>query len=142
MPLPIPKPDQLSAPFWEFARRQMLGLQRCTACGDVHFPPGPVCPRCLSDQQEWIPASGRATLFSWCRFHKGYWDSVATMLPYVVAMVKLEEGPVLMTRLVGVKDLADLRLDQPVALRFEPTAGDFTLPVFTPVEPATAPQET
>jgi uncharacterized OB-fold protein len=127
---PTPKPDHLSAPFWEFARQKMLGLQRCTSCSHVHFPPSPVCPKCLSDSQEWIPASGRGALFSWCRFHKGYWDSVATLLPYVVAMVKLAEGPVLITRLVGVKELDGLRLDMPVEVGFESTANEFTLPVF------------
>ncbi len=128
---PVPKPDQLGAPFWEFARQNLLGLQRCTACGDIHFPPSPVCPKCLSDLQEWIPASGRGRLFSWCRFHKGYWDSVSTLVPYTVAMVRLAEGPVLVTRLAGVKTLAGLRLDQPVFLGFQPTVGDFTLPIFS-----------
>jgi len=133
---PAPRPDQLGKPFWEFASQGLLGLQRCTACGDVHFPPSPVCPQCLSEAQEWIAASGLGTLFSWCRFHRSYWDSVASLLPYTVAMVRLAEGPVLITRLTGVQDLAGLRLGQPVALRFEPTAGDFTLPVFALQEAA------
>jgi hypothetical protein len=135
--LPTPKPDHLSAPFWEMARDRILALQRCTTCGDVHFPPSPVCPKCLGDVQEWIRASGRGTLFSWCRFHRGYWDSVATLLPYAVAVVRLEEGPLLITKLAGVKDSQALRLGQPVAVDFEPTSGGFTLPIFKLQEPTT-----
>lgn len=133
--LPAPKPDFLSASFWELARDGILGLQRCTACGDAHFPPSPVCPKCLGDVQEWIPASGRGTLFSWCRFHRGYWDSVAMLLPYTVAMVQLEEGPILITNLAGVKDVQGLQLGQPVVLDFQPTSGGFRLPVFKVQEP-------
>lgn len=133
--LPSPRPDHLSGPFWALARDRVLGLQRCTACGDLRFPPAPMCPKCLNDVQEWVPASGRGTLFSWCRFHRGYWDGVATLLPYVVAMVRLEEGPVLITSLSGVKDLQGLRLDQPVVLDFQPTSGGYTLPVFKLQEP-------
>lgn len=131
---PKPRPDRLSLPFWDMARQGVLGLQRCTTCGALHFPASPVCPECLSDRQEWIASSGRGTLYSWCRFHKPYWDSVAPAMPYLVAMVRLDEGPVLITRLVGVSDravLQALRLDLPVQVRFETADdGEFSLPVF------------
>jgi hypothetical protein len=129
---PLPKPDALSRPFWEMSKRSQLGLQRCTHCGHRHFPAAPVCPECLSDQQEWVPASGRGSLFSWCEFHKGYWDSVASMLPYRVAVIRLEEGPLLISNLVDVADAAALRADAPVQVVFHPVSEDITLPVFRP----------
>ena len=67
---PLPKPDAEPAVLGFCAARRCLSLQRCRHCGDVHFR-CPVCPACLSEQQEWVPASGRGTLFSWCEFHKG-----------------------------------------------------------------------
>jgi uncharacterized OB-fold protein len=131
---PLPKPDALSRPFWEHAQRSVLAVQRCQHCGDVHFPPSPVCPACLSDRQEWVPASGRGTLFSWCEFHKGYWDSVASLLPYRVAVIRLREGPLLISNLVDVPDPAALRADTPVEVVFRPVSAEFTLPVFRPAQ--------
>lgn len=127
---PLPKPDVLSQPFWDLAQRGVLSLQRCRHCGDVHFPAAPVCPACLSEQQEWAPASGRGTLFSWCEFHKGYWDSVASLLPYRVAVIRLDEGPLLISNLVDVQDDAVLRADAPVEVVFRTVSADINLPVF------------
>jgi uncharacterized OB-fold protein len=127
---PLPKPDALFRPFWDFAQASTLALQCCQACGDIHFPPSPVCPKCLSDKQEWNAASGRGTLFSWCEFHKSYWDSVASLLPYRVAVVRLEEGPLVISNLIDVQDEAALQLDAPVTAVFQPVSADYTVPVF------------
>ncbi|MDP3767749.1 MAG: zinc ribbon domain-containing protein, partial [Dehalococcoidia bacterium] len=61
-PLPRVTPD--NGPFWEAARRHELRLQRCLDCGRMWYPPGPVCPGCLSDRHEWAPMSGRGTVSS------------------------------------------------------------------------------
>jgi uncharacterized protein len=128
--LPLPKTDGPLQAFWEHARAGRLAVQQCGSCGHLHFPPSPVCPECLSEAQEWVPVSGRGTLYSWCEFHRGYWDSVKPHLPYNVAMVKLDEGPVLLTNLVGAEG-ADLALGLPVRVTFTPLAGDVVLPQFT-----------
>jgi len=92
---PLPVIDPLTRPFWDHSRAGRLALQVCSRCGDVHVPPTPVCPKCLSDAQEWRIASGRGTLMSWVVFHRAYWDGFAVDLPYAVCLVKLEEGPLL-----------------------------------------------
>lgn len=127
---PLPKPDLLTRPFWDFAQRAVLAVQRCRHCSDQHFPASPVCPVCLSEQQEWVQVSGHGTLFSWCEFHKSYWDSVASLVPYRVAVIKLREGPLLISNLVEVKDESALRADAPVEAVFRPVSSDITLPVF------------
>lgn len=94
---PLPVIDDLTRPYWEHARAHRLSVQVCTRCGDRHFPPSPVCPKCLSDAQEWQVASGRATLVSWCTFHRAYWSSFKEDIPYDVCVVQLEEGPLVVS---------------------------------------------
>jgi len=129
---PAPNVDVLSEPFWSAAQRSQLVIQQCCKCADIHFPPAPVCPRCLAAEQRWIPASGRATLFTWGVFHKAYWDSVAELTPYLVAVVELEEGPRLMTNLVGIDTEDQLRLGMPLEVTFRQQSPDFQAPVFRP----------
>ena len=71
---PLPRPDTLNGPFWAGAKEGKLLLQKCPSCGDVRFPPGPICPKCLADGQVWVEASGKGTLESWIDMHRAYWD--------------------------------------------------------------------
>jgi hypothetical protein len=126
---PLPRPDPNMQPFWDYARQGKLAAQRCSDCADVHFPPGPVCPACLSAKQEWFATSGRGTLFSWVEFHHAYWDCVKPALPYNVVMVKLEEGPLLISNLAG-EGLSALKLGIAVEAVFEAIPGEMFLPKF------------
>ena len=125
---PLPKIDALNKPFWDAAKQNRLVVQVCTACGDTRFPPSPVCPRCLSAEQSWKDASGRGTLQSWVAFHRAYWDGFKPDLPYKVCLVQLEEGPLLVSNLVGSD--AGAKLGAAVQVVFEPVTDDITLPKF------------
>jgi len=125
---PLPKIDALNRPFWEAAREGKLVVQTCRRCEDVHMPPTPVCPACLSDEQEWRPASGRGSLESWIAFHRAYWDGFKDELPYNVCLVRLQEGPLLVSNLVGSSDGA--KLGATVRAVFRPATDEITLPVF------------
>lgn len=105
-----------------------LRLQRCTHDGEYRFPAGPVCQRCLSADSEWVAVSGQATLWSWLRMHQKYFEAYDDERPYLVALVKLAEGPFMMSTVVGA-DPADLAIDQPLVLDFK-AVGEHTLPVF------------
>jgi uncharacterized OB-fold protein len=128
---PLPKIDALNRPFWEHARAGRLAIQVCEACGDARFPPSPVCPACLSEAQSWQVASGRATLESWIEFHRAYWDGFREALPYNVVLVRLEEGPLLLSNLVG--DASRVRLGAALRVVFEPATETITLPKFEAV---------
>jgi uncharacterized protein len=125
---PLPKIDALNRPFWEAAREGRLVVQTCGKCGDVHMPPTPVCPACLSDGQEWRAASGRGTLESWITFHRAYWDGFKDELPYNVCLVRLEEGPLLVSNLVGPAERA--KAGAAVRAMFRRVTEEVTLPVF------------
>lgn len=126
---PLPRLDTVNGPFWAGAKQGKLMLQYCKDCGDTRFPPGPVCPKCLSSNQDWKEASGRGTVESWIDMHRAYWDGFKGELPYRVILVKLEEGPILLSNIVDKTE--NLRMGQPVKAVFEPITDEFTLPRFT-----------
>ena len=123
---PRPRVDATSRGFWEHARAGQLAMQVCDACADVHFPGSPVCPRCLSDKQAWQPVSGRGTLESWVTFHRPYWPGFAADIPYEVCLVRLAEGPLLVSNLVGGPEGATL--GAAVHVVFEAVDRELTLP--------------
>jgi uncharacterized OB-fold protein len=125
---PLPKIDPVNRPFWDHAREGRLAIQVCNVCKDAHFPPSPVCPSCLSEDQAWQPVSGRGTLESWVEFHRAYWDGFKDDLPYSVCLVRLAEGPLLVSNLVG--DAAKAKLGAAVNVVFEQATDEVTLPKF------------
>ena len=126
---PLPKIDPLNQPFWDAARAGKLVVQTCRACGDAHFPPSPVCPECLAPDQTWCEASGRGTLESWIEMHRAYWAGFRDALPYSVCLVRLEEGPLLVSNLLA--GAAGAKLGAAVRVVFEPVTETVTLPKFT-----------
>ena len=126
---PLPRLDPLNAPFWAAAQQGRLVLQHCPACGDVRFPPAPVCSKCLAGNQDWIEASGNGTLESWIEMHRAYWDGFKDELPYQVCLVRLAEGPVMVSNLVD--NTANVRMGAPVKVVFDAVTDEVTLPKFT-----------
>jgi uncharacterized OB-fold protein len=127
---PLPVIDALTAPYWEHARAHRLAIQKCEACGDRHFPPSPVCPECLSEDQSWEIASGTGTLLSWASFHRAYWDGYRNDLPYDVCVVQLSEGPVIVSNFAGKKP-EGLRMGLPLRATFEDVTPEISLVRFT-----------
>lgn len=126
-PLPVITP--LNGPFWEAARKGELRLQRCLDCGQVWFPIGPVCPECWSERFEWALMSGRGKLSNWVIYRQAFHDAYRDELPYNVAEVDLEEGPRLMTNIVGVRN-EELVYGMPVEVHFDPVTPEVTLVKF------------
>jgi uncharacterized OB-fold protein len=125
---PLPKIDELNRGFWDNARAGILSVQHCKACGDKRYPPSPVCPKCLSPDQDWLAVSGQGTLESWVDFHRAYWDGFKGDLPYRVCLVRLAEGPVMVSNLVGPSENA--RMGAKVEVVFDAVTEDVTLPKF------------
>lgn len=128
---PIPTVSAEMRPFYEGARRHQLLVQRCRACGALRFPARALCSECLSIAAEWTPVSGRGEIYSFNVMHQVYHPGFAAEVPYAVVLVKLEEGPKLISNLVGVAP-ADIRIGLPVRVVFEALDDEVTLPKFTP----------
>jgi scaffold protein (connect acetoacetyl-CoA thiolase and HMG-CoA synthase) len=95
------------ARFWrETPRRYNLGGSKCTACGTVYFPPRAVCPECTHHRQsieKMVPfqLSGVGEVLTYTVVHEPA-DGFEMQVPYVMALVRTDEGPVLTGQVVDV----------------------------------------
>lgn len=128
---PIPAPSAEMRPFYDGARRGELLVQRCRACGALRFPARALCSECLSIEAEWTPVSGHGEIYSFNVMHQVYHPGFAGEVPYAVVLVKLVEGPKLISNLVGVAP-SDIRIGMPVRVVFEALNEEITLPKFAP----------
>jgi uncharacterized OB-fold protein len=127
--LPAPELEQL--PYWEAARERRLLIRRCGACGEHFFYPRPFCPKCWSDDVEWAQASGRATLYTYSVVHVNELPPFAERVPYVAAVVDLEEGPRMLTNVEGASP-ESLAIGMALEVSFREISDDVTIPVFRP----------
>lgn len=130
---PLPALTKLNRPYFEGGLRGELRLQRCTSCGHRWFPASTHCPRCLATEHEWAPVSGHGRVWSWIVMHQRYFKAFESEIPYNVALVQLEEGPLMMSALVDIPP-ADIRCDLPVQVVFERVTDEIALPKFRRAE--------
>jgi uncharacterized protein len=96
------------ARFWrETPRRYNLGGSKCATCGTVYFPPRPVCPACPQHRQSIgkmapFQLSGRGEVLSYTVVHEAA-EGFEMQVPYVLALVKTDEGPVLTGQVVDLE---------------------------------------
>jgi uncharacterized OB-fold protein len=131
-PIPVATPE--TAHFWEGTQAGELRLQRCDDCNHIYFPPRPFCPGCSSRAVSVFAASGRGALASYViseRPHPAFEGA------YAIALVKLEEGPRMMSNIVECPQTPEaLVLDMPLQVTFETLSDDISLPLFRPAEGA------
>jgi uncharacterized OB-fold protein len=126
---PLPDLDEpLTGPFWEHAARGVLAIPR-TPDGAWHWYP-------KTTDVEWVPVSGRGTVFSWSEVHQVFLPAFADQVPYLTGLVALEEDPTirLATRFV---DCTSIEIGQPVEVTFRPMRfstvdGEVQAPFFRP----------
>ncbi len=128
-PLPVPSP--VSKPFWDGLGDGELRVQRCSACGAFVFYPRPHCPSCLSAELDWLAVSGLGRVYSFTVVRRAMHPAFAEDVPYVYAIVELEEGPRLMTNIVGCPPEA-VRVDMPVEAVYDRVTSEVTLLKFRP----------
>jgi uncharacterized OB-fold protein len=127
-PKPVPVPTLEDAEFWRRARRHELVLPQCRACGHVWFPAYTRCPACLGRDIDWLVASGHGEVFAFTVFHRPYVRSFADDLPYNVALVQLDEGPLVYGNVVD----GDAAVGLHVEVVFDDLSEDIALPRFRP----------
>ena len=127
---PTPTPDAITAPFWEGCRRHELRIQQCEVCRFRWLPAAVVCPRCWSDTVTWTASAGEGTVVSFAVYHRSYHAAFAPLVPYVVAVVELAEGPRLISNIVDTPP-ERIAVGAPVRVEWAPV-GEAVLPVFRP----------
>ena len=129
-PIPVPIPE--TQYFWDKVKEHELWIQRCEDCSKVFFYPRLHCPQCMSENLEWFQASGRGTLYTYMINHRpapGFEDDA----PYAIAVVQLQEGPRMMTNIVGIENTPEnLVLDMPLEVVFDDVLPDVTIPKWRP----------
>lgn len=128
-----PVPDADSEPYWAGIRAGELRLQRCDSCAAAVFYPRAVCPHCGGGALSWFRAAGTATVYSYTVAHRAFGE-FAGQAPFTVALVDLDEGVRMMTRIIGVPP-GGVRIGQRVRMEIA-QVGDAHLPCFRPVEQA------
>lgn len=128
---PRPQLRGEEAPFYVAAAEGRLALQRCPSCGQIVFYPRTLCPHCHDGTPDWIDASGRGTVYSFSVLHRAGSPGFEADVPYVVALVDLEEGVRMMANLVNV-DKERLEIGMAVVVTFERRSEDFVVPQFEP----------
>lgn len=112
---PVPLADEHSQPYWDAAARGELLIQRCARCGAHQFYPRRHCVACTAPDPEWVRVSGRGRLHTFSVVHRATNPEFGDDCPYVFAIVELDEGPRVSTRIVDAP-LDMLRCDSPVTL--------------------------
>jgi len=129
---PLPRIDEESRGYWEALARHQLYFQRCRDCGTKRFYPRALCPACLSSATEWVRASGRGAVYSFTVTYQNQAPGFREELPYVLAIVELDEGVRMMSNVVGCAPDA-VRVGMAVEVVFEDVTAEITLAKFRPV---------
>ena len=120
--------DSDSRPYWEGLAQGELRIQRCDACSRYVFYPRAICPHCSAEKLSWITATGQGTIYSYTVAHQAF-GPYADEVPFVVAIVELEEGVRMMTRIVDTPP-EQVRIGAAVHVTFATISEEITLPYF------------
>lgn len=129
----LPRPTEASAHYWQGCRAGELRLQQCNDCQQIQFYPRIMCSQCQHRSLNWVVASGRGEIASFTVVRRGVSEAYPT--PYIVALIDLEEGPRMMSHVVG-SDAESVAVGDHVMVAFEDWSDEIAMPVFrlTPVD--------
>lgn len=135
--------DERTAEYFAGAARGELMLPRCNACNRLVWYPEEECPHCGAHELTWVPVSGKGRVFTWAVVRRAFLPAFEEMVPFVTALVALDEDPaVRIVSYIVDCDPDALTADMPVEVVFRPlrfpTVPDRSVPVpmFVPASPS------
>jgi uncharacterized OB-fold protein len=130
---PLPKANELdTAAFWAGTKEKEFRYQQCNNCDKVIFYPRRHCTGCTSGTLEWKVSSGKGTVYTYSIVRQSYHPFFRNLVPYAVAWIDLEEGPRILSNVVGVDDpLTEVTIGQAVEVQWE-EHEDLCIPLFRP----------
>lgn len=133
---PLPTITSEARPFWEGAAKQQLLMQCCLDCSAYIWTPRPSCFECGSENIQWQELSGRGEVYSFTVIRQVVGRAASQAfekdIPYVIAWIDLDEGPRMITNVIGCPD-ENVTLGMKVSVVFEQQSADIWLPKFMPV---------
>ena len=127
----LPTIEEESRPFWNALKDGRLMIGRCKACTRAHYYPRPFCPYCWSEDVALEASGGRGVLYTYSTIHVNDLPPFKEWLPYVAAIVDLDEGVRVTTNIVGC-DPASLKIGMRVAVEFVEITPEISKAVFRP----------
>lgn len=134
---PLPKINSDVKPFWDGCKNRELKFQKCQACGHVRWPASIICPKCYKKETEWVISRGHGTIYTYSVYHTAYHTGFINEIPYVVAIVELDEGPHLLTNIIDCNP-QEIKIGMDVTVVWDDVTPEITLPKFKPC-PMTSP---
>jgi uncharacterized OB-fold protein len=124
IPYRLPADAVLGLDIYHAARRaRRLLVPRCRACSQYHWYPRPFCPFCHGEDLDWPEASGRGTIYTYSIMRRA-------KPVYTIAYVTLEEGPIMMSSILGCS-LDAIAIGKPVHILFVENVEGEPFPAFT-----------
>ena len=130
---PLPVVSGETRPFWEACRRGELLIQRCKSCREYQFYPRGICATCWTTDISWVKASGKATVWTYTVTNQNRSPGFAEEVPYVLAVVELEEGVKMFTNIVKC-DPKNVIIGMPVEVTFAQATNQISVPYFKPLQ--------
>ena len=121
----LPPEDELTAPWWAGTRNNQLLLQTCRDCGHRQHHPRHLCLQCHGPDLGYTEATGQGVVDTFTEVHRS--PRADLEVPYVIARVRLTEGPVMLSTLVGDEEW---QIGDEVRVDFQPLSDGRALPVF------------
>ena len=118
-----------SLEYWQAAKEGRLVFQKCRDCGHVQFPPRHHCESCWKAELDWTQSAGSGEVESFTIVRRAPLPDFRDKVPYVVAAIAVEEGPRMLTNLVGDNAL-DVAVGDKVKVTFQPDEDGEILPQF------------
>ncbi len=128
----FPRPTPETEVYWQGCRKHELLLQRCTRCSEFQFYPRIICTNCSSENLEWVKASGLGKILTFTVVRRAVSEAYAADVPYVVALIRLDEGPTMMSNVVQCTP-ESLEIGSPVQVVFEDWSEEISVPQFRPI---------
>lgn len=128
---PLAPRDAFHAPHFAAGREGRLLVQQCPTCGHRQFYPRALCVEC-GGTPEWLEASGRGEVHTYTVIHQMQVPPFKDDVPYIVAMIDLEEGVRLMGNVLDCPP-TDVHVGMPVEVVFVAVDEDAAFPQWRPV---------
>ncbi|HEU5302474.1 MAG TPA: Zn-ribbon domain-containing OB-fold protein [Acidimicrobiia bacterium] len=127
---PLPNPDAVNGAYWQAAADGRLLVQECPTCGHRQWYPRALCTNCAGTP-EWLECSGRGTVHTFTVIRQFGMKAFRDELPYVIAMIELEEGPLVFGNVTDC-DVDDVAIGMPVEVWFTKAADDIGVASWRP----------
>ena len=128
---PLPTVSGETKPYWDSCRQGQLMIQKCDSCGEFQFYPRGICANCWSNDIQWYKSSGKGTVWTFTVTYQNRTPGFAEDVPYVLALVELEEGVRMFTNIVECEP-RDVKIGMEVEVTFVRANDQISIPYFKP----------